>query len=159
MIEGQWNAVGGPGRGEGEVRKLRRPRVLIVEDDDRVRELIALLMRGEGFDVVELGDGIEALNYLAYTEVYGRGSRRPDLVVADINMPNFSGLDLLQGLRGTRQPPPVMLVTGETDVEIRNEGRRLGAAAVVTKPFDIDFFLEAVEDCMGSRAPIPEPAQ
>lgn len=124
--------------------------VLIVEDDERVRELIAMLMQSEGFEAVELGDGMEALNYLAASHVYHRDVRRPDLVIADIHMPSFSGLDLLMGMRESRVRPPVMLVTGVKDEEMHREARRLGAAQVVTKPFDVDYFLRAVDECLAS---------
>ncbi len=152
MITGQSGEYGG----QGQVRKQRRPKVLIVEDDDRIRELIAMLMRGEGFEVVELCDGMEALNYLAFTEVYAGQRRSPDLIVADINMPTYSGLDLLEGMKEAETRAPVMLVTGEADAEIRAEGRRLGAACVVQKPFDVDRFLYEVEVCMGGRVTVEE---
>lgn len=126
----------------------RKPCVLIVEDDDRMRELMSLLMRGEGFETVELGDGIEALSYLAAVDVYRKDMRRPDLIVADINMPSFSGLDLLMGMREKTHRPPVILVTGDFDQEVHREGTRLGAAHLVKKPFDVDRFLDVVESCL-----------
>lgn len=124
--------------------------VLIVEDDGRVRELMAQLMQSEGFEVVELSDGMEALNYLAAAEVFRGDMRRPDLVIADIQMPSFSGLDLLMGIREYHTRPPVMLVTGLKDEEIHREARRLGATQVISKPFDVDSFLLAVDDALTS---------
>jgi DNA-binding response OmpR family regulator len=79
---------------------------------------MAMLMRSEGFDTIELADGIEALSYLAASEIYRTDLTMPDLIVADINMPTFSGLDLLMGIRESRVRPPVMLVTGERDEEV-----------------------------------------
>lgn len=133
-------------------REERKRCVLVVEDDDRIRELIAMLMQSEGFKVVELGDGMEALNYLAACEVYRDDVRRPDLVIADIQMPAFSGLDLLMGMREHRLRPPVMLVTGITDEEVHREARRLGATCVINKPFDVDAFLSAVDESLASPA-------
>ena len=124
--------------------------VLVVDDDDEIRELIAALLRSEGYDAVELADGLEALNYLAAAEVFGTDVRTPDLVVADILMPTFSGLDLLAGMRENELGPPVMLVTGVTDEDVRREGRRLGATCVVSKPFDVPMFLDAVDDSIGA---------
>ncbi|CAN5804446.1 hypothetical protein BH23ACT4_BH23ACT4_15430 [soil metagenome] len=129
-------------------RESRKRSALIVEDDDRVRELMAMLMRSEGFDTIELADGIEALSYLAASEIYRTDLTMPDLIVADINMPTFSGLDLLMGMRGSRVRPPVMLVTGERDEEVCRAGRRLGAVCVVRKPFDVGVFLDAVDLCL-----------
>lgn len=138
-------------RSKGKQKK----RVLVVEDDDRVRELIAMLMRSEGFETVELTDGMEALKYLAASEVYHTDVKRCDLVIADINMPSYSGLDLLMGMRETRCRPPVMLVTGIKDEEIHQEAKRLGAQRVMTKPFNVDKFLAAVDECL--EAPVVAP--
>lgn len=138
------------GAGTDGQEQLHRRCVLLVEDDRRIRELMAMLLEAEDFDTVELTDGMEALKYLAVSEVYRSELRRPDLIIADINMPNYSGLDLLMGLRESRRRPPVMLVTGIKDEEIHREARKLGAARVVLKPFDIDYFLEAVEDSLTS---------
>ena len=131
-----------------ELVARKKPCIMVVEDDDRMRELICLLMQGEGFETVELGDGMEALSYLAASDVYRRDLSRPDLIVADINMPTYSGLDLLMGIRERTHRPPVILVSGDGDEEIRREGERLGAACLVQKPFDVDRFLEVVEDCL-----------
>lgn len=142
---------------EGEEREhpvveVDRGCVLVVEDDDRVRELMALLMRSEGYEVIELGDGLEALQYMAAATVYRREMRPPDLVVADIQMPSFTGFDLLMGMREYRCRPPVMLVTGTVDEEVRDEARRLGAACVMQKPIDIDAFIDAVAVSMAESA-------
>ena len=139
-------------RSEGDDTRTdeRKRSVLVVDDDLRVRELITMLLQSEGFEAVELSDGLEALNYLVASEVYGSDIRRPDLVVADINMPTFTGLDLLAGMRESRFQPPVMLVTGVTDDEVHKEARRLGAVRVVKKPFDVDHFLDAIDDCLTS---------
>lgn len=149
MTTGQVMMTGPRGEDKEEFAERKRC-VLIVEDDDRVREMMALLMQSEGFETVELADGIEALSYLAASEVYRREISTPDLIVTDINMPNYSGLDLLVGMREHRNRPPVMLVTGLNDEEICDEGRRLGATCVVRKPFDIDIFLDAVETSLAS---------
>ena len=155
MIRGRGKAAArGEEVGDRTRTDDRKRCVMIVEDDERVRELIAALLQAEGFRAVELADGMEALNYLAFSNVYHRDIPPPDLVVADIQMPNFSGLDLLMGMRESPIRPPVMLVTGIKDGEVHQEARRLGAARVVTKPFDVDFFLNAVDDCL-SRPPLP----
>ncbi|WP_230470031.1 response regulator [Lujinxingia vulgaris] len=147
MTTGQMQAVGRQDEADASQRtrtKLAGRCVLLVEDDEAVRALIALLLNDLGVEVVELGDGIEALNYVAASEVYRRSVRRPDLIVADINMPNFSGLDLLMGLRESRVRPPVVLVTAVNDEDIQAEARRLGAVSIVQKPFEVDELLGEV---------------
>ena len=145
-------------KGYPRIEEYKR-RVLIVEDDDRIRELLGMLMQSEGFEVVELRDGMEALRYLSACEIYGDDVVRPDLVVADIQMPEFSGLDLLMGIREHRRRPPVVMVTGIKDDEVHREARRLGAACVINKPFDIERFLRAVDEALASPpvAPVVEP--
>ncbi len=146
--------VRGEGRRErervGERTKLGKRWILLVEDDERIRELMAMLLSSEGFEIVELADGMEALKYLAVADVYQSDLERPDLIIADINMPKFSGLDLLMGMRESPCRPPVMLVTGIKDEEIHREARRLGAVEVVSKPFDVDHFLHAVDESLAS---------
>ena len=157
-ITGQTHQPGRGGEGDETKTQEYKRSALIVDDDDRVRELIAMLLQSEGFEAVELGDGMEALNYLAASEVYGNDVRQPDLVVADINMPTFSGIDLLMGMRESPVRPPVMLVTGVKDDEVHREAKRLGAVRVICKPFDVDYFLDAVDDCLTSPrvAPVVE---
>lgn len=125
-----------------------RRRVMLVEDDARLRELMAMLLQSEGFDTIELGDGLEALSFLAALEVYRGEVLAPELIIADISMPTYSGLDMLMGMKELRERPPVMLVTGVRDEDILYEGSRLGAACVLTKPFDVDHFLDTVHLCL-----------
>ena len=154
-MKGHGESMVRPGMDGDRNLKTSKRRALIVEDDDRVRELIAMLMRSEGFETVELTDGLEALKYLAASQVYRGDVKRCDLVIADIHMPSYSGLDILMGMRESQRRPPVMLVTGIKDEEIHSEARRLGAQKVVTKPFDVETFLRAVEECL--RAPVVAP--
>lgn len=124
--------------------------VWLIEDDSDVRNLMAGLLRSEGFEVVELADGMEALNHLAAADVFSADVKSPDMVVADIVMPNFSGLDVLMGMRESRLSPPVMFVTGVADDELRREARRLGAVEVISKPFGVDTFLSAVDQTLAA---------
>src|SRR5690625_2508639 len=87
-----------------------RRRVMLVEDDERLRELMAMLLQSEGFDTIELTDGLEALSFLAALEVYQGELQAPDLIVADIHMPTYSGLDMLMGMKEVTERPTVMLV-------------------------------------------------
>ncbi len=157
-MTGQGESMVGRGIDHNRITKTGKRRVLVVEDDDRIRELIAMLMRSEGFETVELADGLEALKYVAASEVYHGDVKRCDLVIADIHMPSYSGLDLLMGMRESQRRPPVMLVTGIKDEEIHREARRLGAQRVITKPFDVETFLRAVDDCLSApvMAPVVE---
>ena len=82
------------------------PRVLVVEDNDSVREVLAVLLRREGYGVVLAANGDEALHRL-------RAGPRPDLILLDMLMPILDGWHLLERLKqqGPQPPPPILVVT------------------------------------------------
>ncbi len=102
-------------------------KILVVDDDAHIRELAGLFLRNEGFDVVEAGDGVEALAKLETTRV--------DLVVLDIMMPNLDGWELCRQLRAVYDFPILMLTArGETSQKIK--GFELGTDDYLVKPFE-----------------------
>lgn len=102
-------------------------RVLIVDDEPRVREIAASYLSNDGFEVREASDGDEARGDL--TEF------RPDLVVLDIMFPGASGLDLLTEIRRDAPETAVILLTARADESDRVVGLELGADDYVVKPF------------------------
>jgi DNA-binding response OmpR family regulator len=102
-------------------------RVLVVDDEPRVREVVATYLTRDGFEVQEAGDG-------------GRARRlvedfKPDLVILDVMFPGASGLELLVELRASDPPTPVILLTARSEEEDRVAGLELGADDYVVKPF------------------------
>lgn len=124
-----------------------RRRVLLVEDDPEMRELMALALRGDGYEVREAADGLEALRLLGAEENPGF-----DLVVSDVRMPGCSGLEMLQRLRGRPSQIPVVLVTAFGDRETHARARRLGAA-LLDKPFELNDLRELVFEAIEPRSP------
>lgn len=124
-----------------------RRRVLLVEDDPEMRELMALALRGDGYEVREAADGLEALRLLGAEENPGF-----DLVVSDVRMPGCSGLEMLQRLRGRPSQIPVVLVTAFGDRETHARARRLGAA-LLDKPFELNDLRELVFEALDPRSP------
>ncbi|MCX5742120.1 MAG: response regulator [Proteobacteria bacterium] len=116
-----------------------RFRVLVVEDDPSLRELIVMRMRRGGFDVVEASDGDDALEILA---TWTRGRDEVDLVILDMWIPGTSGLDVVRILRGADWMIPVVLITAFPDREIQVEAAQLGIA-LLAKPFTLDHLSEA----------------
>jgi CheY-like chemotaxis protein len=114
------------------------PRVLLAEDDAEMRELVASSLRRDGFEVVELRDGGELFDHIGISWVGPPDHRRPDLVISDVRMPGFSGLEILDILRQADWALPVILITAFGDADLHQEAQRLGAAAVFDKPFDLD---------------------
>jgi len=106
---------------------LMSRRVLIVDDEPRVREIAASYLSNDGFEVREAGDDDEARRHL--TEF------RPDLVVLDIMFPGASGLDLLTEIRRDSPATAVILLTARADEADRVVGLELGADDYVVKPF------------------------
>jgi CheY-like chemotaxis protein len=102
-------------------------RVLIVDDDPQLRELMALVVASSGREPV-LATGVAgALEQL---------DRRPvDLVVTDLNMPGAGGLELLAALSARPGSPPALVVSGSDDESTLRAARLLGARDVVAKPF------------------------
>lgn len=125
-------------RDRHEAIALMRPaRVLVAEDDAEMRGVLATALRKDGYEVVEARDGAEVLDLIG-DSLLRRKTDPPDVLVADIRMPGFSGLQVLAGLRQADWAMPVVLITAFGDLGTHAEARRLGAAAVFDKPFDID---------------------
>jgi DNA-binding response OmpR family regulator len=100
--------------------------VLVVDDEEKIRSLVASYLRSDGFDVIEADDGKVAVAAVA--------SRRPDLVVMDIRMPGMDGLEALSEIRKTSDVY-VILLTARAEETDRIIGLSVGADDYVTKPF------------------------
>lgn len=112
-------------------------RFLVCDDNEDIRELLTSVLEGEGHEVVCTGNGREVL-----PEVQ---RRRPDLVLLDIRMPDFDGLDVLRALRtGMADPPPVVVLSAKTLEEDRREALAAGAAAYLLKPFSLSALVEVI---------------
>ncbi|MGZ8691562.1 MAG: response regulator [Gaiellaceae bacterium] len=109
-------------------KRLRAPRVLLVDDDAAIRTLCSVNLRALGIDVIEAADGVEGLELVR--------RERPDLVLLDVAMPGLDGFEvgeLVRRHRKTRHIPLVFL-SGEAENDAR--ARELGAVACLAKPFD-----------------------
>lgn len=105
-------------------------RVVVVDDDPDIRDLVAINFAAEGFEVLTAGDGNEAERIIR--------AELPDVVILDIMMPDRDGLEVLRSLRSdpvTRDINVVLLSARSTDHEIFN-GLRAGTDYYMTKPFD-----------------------
>ncbi len=107
-----------------------RKRVLVVEDESEIRQLVVLHLRREGFDVEEMSDGEQARQAL--------GSKNFDLVILDWMLPSLSGLELCRWLRkrSSHTTTPVLFVTAKTEPEHVATGLDAGADDYLSKPFD-----------------------
>lgn len=112
------------------------PRVLLVDDEDAVRRASARVLSAEGFEVVQAGNGREALGHLE------RGQF--DVVVSDVMMPNVTGLELLRAIRQRDLELPVILLTGVPNLDAALEAGRHGALHYLAKPVDNARLVQAV---------------
>jgi CheY-like chemotaxis protein len=126
-------------RNSGAPVELKRPRILLAEDDPNLRAFLTLLLTTDGYEVIEVSDGGKLGEYIAgHFLRYGDSPLPVDLIVTDVRMPGLTGLDILQELRRVGSSTPVILMTAFGSDEIHARARRLGAAATLDKPFEID---------------------
>lgn len=127
---------------------LRKRRILVAEDDASLRRLIAISLIRDGYEVAEAADGSELLDLLGSALVKGGTATSFDLVVSDIRMPGWTGLDLVAGLHRWPWGPPILLMTAFGSAEVHSQAQRLGAVAVLDKPFDLDDFRTVVANLL-----------
>ena len=120
-------------------------RVLVVDDDDALREALGRALRLEGYEVDLVADGAEAVERLS-TVV-------PDVVVLDVLMPVLDGLMVCRFLREGGGGPPVLLLTARTSVSDRVLGLDAGADDYLTKPFAFEELLARVRALLRRRHP------
>ncbi|MFO0683705.1 MAG: response regulator [Sandaracinus sp.] len=120
-----------------------RPKVLVIDDDNAVRGLVARLL-SQSYDVTEAVDGADALDKIV-------GGQRPDLIVCDVMMPHMDGLTFSKELK--RDPAlariPIVMLTAKTRPSDMVEGINAGARAYVTKPFKSEELLGKVRKALG----------
>ncbi|MDZ4799755.1 MAG: sigma-54 dependent transcriptional regulator [Bryobacteraceae bacterium] len=116
-------------------------RVLVVEDEDKLRRILQLQLQSSGFEVDQAGSAEEAL----------RIADRADVVVTDLRLPGMDGLSLLTALRRQNSATPVIVMTAFGSVETAVEAMKAGAADFVTKPFSLDHLLTVVQKALEVR--------
>ncbi len=127
--------------------------VLVIDDDDQMRELVVATLRDSGCSTIEARDGAQALDMLDHGLV--ESALCPDVLLADVMMPNLSGLGVLDALKRAQWSLPVVLMTGLRDESVNIVARRLGAVGVLRKPFEADDLLTAVYNAKAARARKP----
>ena len=121
-------------------------RILIVDDEDDARRLLAMALRSPEYEIHEAADGLAALR-LAH-------DLRPDLIVLDVAMPMMDGFLTVQRIREVWDTP-VIMVTAFANVDSRVKGLNLGADDYITKPFDIDELRLRVESVLKRSRDMP----
>ena len=122
------------------------PRLLVVEDEDTIRELLCGSLRFAGYEVMSAGSGAEALR--------ASMSARPDLVLLDVMMPDGDGFEVARRMRSAGGPEiPVIFLTARDEVQDRLAGFEIGADDYVTKPFSLDEVLARIRAVLKRTQP------
>lgn len=125
---------------------MSKPRVLVVDDEEALRFLLASELEAEAFQVQSAGDGDEAIDLVqGMTE---RGERF-DIVLLDIKMPRVDGFEVLKFVKGNAPETKVIMLTAYADVKNAIESLRLGASDFVSKPYDLDDILTSINRALG----------
>ncbi len=109
----------------------RAPRVLVVDDDSNIREILNRFLSERGFDVQTAADGEEALESVP--------TFQPDIVLLDIRMPKMDGIEALEKIVGGGFDCGVIMISGEADLDVAKNTLTAGAADFIYKPFDLDY--------------------
>ena len=128
-------------------------RVLVVDDEPAIRELVAEALREAGFEIETAANGVEALTRMQRWV--------PDAIVLDLMMPRLDGTGFTELMRLNPRfaDVPVLLVTAAYDAA--NAAKQIGVQAWLAKPFELDALVDAVTDLLGAPAALSrlEPAR
>ena len=125
------------------IQGATRERILVIDDDPGLSEVVQLLLAGEGYRTEMTGtvrDGLRAVHASVV-----------DLVITDLKLPDATGLDAIRGLREVDREIPIILMTSYSSVESAIEALRNGAVDYIIKPFNNDDFLHAVARALRER--------
>lgn len=111
--------------------------ILVVDDEERMRHLLSIMLQRRGFKVDQAGNGVEALSKIE--------SENYDMVISDIKMPKMDGLTLIKRINLLDSPCPVVFITAFATIDSSVEAMRLGAVDYITKPFEEERIILTVE--------------
>jgi two-component system sensor histidine kinase/response regulator len=129
------------------------PRILVIDDDDSLREIIRLSLQHAGFDVIEADNGAVGVQQAC--------AQLPDLILCDVRMEKMDGYRTLAALRQdpVTAPIPVILMTGQADTAGMRQGMELGADDYLSKPFTVPQLLAAVNARLKKHQTVRELAE
>jgi len=112
--------------------------ILTVDDSSTMRQMILFTLKGAAFDVLEAGDGVEALDVAK--------GQKLSLIITDVNMPRMDGITLVQRLRALPEFKftPILVLTTESDATMKQKGKEAGATGWIVKPFSPEKLLDVV---------------
>lgn len=120
-------------------------RILVIEDDDDMRELIASVLEGDGYRAIVAPDGEDGLKVAE--------AAHPDLILLDVMLPKISGVDVCRKLSQNQRTSdiPVIMLTVKKDLSIKLSSYIAGARRYLTKPFDASDLLGEIHQTLRQR--------
>jgi CheY-like chemotaxis protein len=122
-------------------------KVLVADDEPEIREMLGEYLTLHGFEVVEAGNGLEALLQVKHG--------RPGAIVLDLRMPRLGGIEALKRIRAFDPTITVVVLTAETERDVLTRARAFGARAVLGKPVDLSKLLRALRGEVEEAEPSP----
>ncbi len=118
--------------------------ILTIDDSISIRQMVAMTLRGAGLNVIEAADGSEGYTKATTSSI--------DAVITDLNMPVMNGLEFLKKFRQhpSGKGVPVILLTTESDDELKRQARESGATGWIVKPFKQDQLIAVIRKVTGA---------
>lgn len=113
------------------------PRILIVDDEPNIRELLSTSLRFAGFGVRTVGNGAQTISAVLEEE--------PDLIILDVMLPDMNGFSVTKRLRSAGYTAPILFLTAKDDTEDKVTGLTVGGDDYVTKPFSLDEIIARIK--------------
>jgi CheY-like chemotaxis protein len=126
-------------------RRVKGPTVLLIEDYSDTREMISMLLRRQGYDVIEAGDGIEGL--------LKAGWLNPDLILMDLALPEMDGVEVTRRIHATPRLAniPIIVLSAYLSDAVERDVLAAGCVEMFPKPFDAASFLECIQVTLERR--------
>lgn len=117
--------------------------IMTVDDSASVRQMVSFTLKQAGFEVLEACDGQDALNRMTGAAIH--------MIITDLNMPRLDGIGLIKGVRAQAVYKfiPIVMLTTESQIEKKQEGKQAGATGWIVKPFKPDQLLAVVRKVLG----------
>jgi len=115
-------------------------KLLIVDDEAGIRDLLETAFEGTGFQISTAKNGKEAIHFFH--------QERPDVVLLDIKLPDFSGMEVLEQIQKYSQKATIIMITAVEESKTAIRCMKLGAKAYITKPFDLNYVTMLVKSAI-----------
>ena len=125
-------------------------KVLVIDDEQSIRDLLDRLLRRKGYDVIVAESGQKGL------ECFRRA--RPDVIVLDLKMPEMDGLTVLRQIRSLNRSQPVIVLTGSRTAEMEQQVRALGVTEYIAKGFSLHLLGDALKRLLKTPEPTAQGA-